>query len=96
MDKFDKNATITLFCLMWITDNLNDLRSHPVYGFIFKGAMKVAAKTLISQYDKALKVILKTETRTSEELIESYVTFCKVIEEAFTFEKPIENEVRSK
>jgi hypothetical protein len=91
ISEIDKKATITLFCLMLAIDNMDELKEHEVYKHVFKMGIKNTAKKLTSHYDKMLDMILKANNA-GIELTDSYVTFCRVIEDSFEFGKLKENE----
>jgi hypothetical protein len=82
----DKKATITLMCLMLAVDNIDELRQHPTYRNVFKGQLKVGIKTTILHYDRMLNEMLKA-TDGGVDITDSYVEFCKGVDELFNFEK---------
>jgi hypothetical protein len=95
-EEIDKRAALTLISLMYITDNMNELREHPIYGGLFKGQLKITAKSLTMHYDRMLATLNKQNEAYADSLVESYKSYCDLVENAFEIktndnEEAIEN-----
>ena len=94
-EEIDKRAALTLISLIYITDTLNELREHPIYGGLFKARLKVAAKELTLHYDKLLATLNKQNEAYADDLVESYKAYCDLVENAFEIKQDNEEAIEN-
>ena len=82
-EEVDRKAMLAIMGLMYWMDTYDELKSHPVYGGIFKGSMKSAANTIVNQYDRSMDKIFKSNFEAAEAADRQYKAYSNLNETAF-------------